>query len=68
MDKYIINGGLPLNGTILAAGSKNVALKVMIASVLSRDQISLENIPNLSDLMVLEKIMQQFGSKIHRQG
>lgn len=67
MSKYVIYGGKPLFGNVLAAGSKNVALKVIIASLLSKEQIILKNIPNLSDLHVLEEIMGLFGTDISRK-
>jgi len=64
MGKFLIYGGKPLFGNVNAAGSKNVALKVIIASLLSREQIVLKNIPNLSDLHVLEEIIRLFGTNI----
>lgn len=66
MGKYVIYGGKPLFGNVLAAGSKNVALKVIIASLLSKEQVTLKNIPSLSDLHVLEEIMSLFGTDISR--
>lgn len=66
MEEYEIIGGVPLRGKILVAGSKNVALKVIIASLLTREKIVLRNIPDLSDLRVLYELIASFGAKLKR--
>ena len=50
MDLIIIEGGKKLNGTIDIAGSKNASLPMMIASLLTKQTVELNNIPNLSKL------------------
>lgn len=67
MDKYEIKGGFSLRGALRVSGSKNVALKVIIASLLTRDKIILQNIPNLSDLRILYELITSFGAKVTRQ-
>ena len=47
MQKIIINGGRPLNGSIDISGSKNASLPIMAACILTNDQLELSNIPCL---------------------
>ena len=59
-----IKGGELLQGNIKISGAKNSALVLMAASILSRDQINLFNVPRISDVLVLSKILTAMGVKI----
>ncbi len=61
MDKIKIAGGGPLNGVIPISGAKNAALPLMIASLLTRDTLTLANMPLLADVMQLERILGNHG-------
>jgi UDP-N-acetylglucosamine 1-carboxyvinyltransferase len=61
MDKIRITGGRPLNGRIAISGAKNAALPLMIASLLTEDTLVLENVPNLSDVRMLKRILGNHG-------
>jgi UDP-N-acetylglucosamine 1-carboxyvinyltransferase len=61
MDKLIITGGLPLNGSIRISGAKNAALPLMCASILSFESLHLSNIPNLADIKTLLKVLAELG-------
>lgn len=61
MEKFVIKGGRKLHGTIAVSGSKNVALKVLIASLLTTDEVVIENMPNISDIEVLLEILKDLG-------
>ena len=50
MDRIRIRGGNALNGTIPISGAKNAALPLMIASLLTDDTLTLENVPHLADV------------------
>ena len=50
MDRIRIVGGNPLSGTIPISGAKNAALPLMIASLLTDDTLTLENVPHLADV------------------
>ena len=64
-DNYLeIEGGEFLKGNIKISGAKNSALVLMAASILSRDQINLFNVPRISDVLVLSKILTAMGVKI----
>jgi UDP-N-acetylglucosamine 1-carboxyvinyltransferase len=50
MDKFVIRGGNPLVGTIRVSGAKNSALPCMAAAILTEDEVTLENIPQVRDI------------------
>ncbi|MGJ0425761.1 UDP-N-acetylglucosamine 1-carboxyvinyltransferase [Methylocystis sp.] len=61
MDKIKIVGGTRLNGVIPISGAKNAALPLMIASLLTRETVTLANMPLLADVMLLERILGNHG-------
>lgn len=61
MDTFIINGGNPLSGNIAAGGAKNVALKILIASLLTDEEIILHNVPHLKDVFSLIDVLKSLG-------
>jgi len=61
MDKIIIRGNGALNGTIPISGAKNAALPLMIASLLSKEPLVLENLPRLADVEALKNILSNHG-------
>lgn len=61
MDRIRIVGGTKLNGTIPIAGAKNAALPLMIASLLTPETLVLENVPRLSDVRMLKRILGNHG-------
>ena len=50
MEKYIVNGGNPLYGDVEISGMKNAALPILIASILTREKCTIENLPKISDV------------------
>ena len=61
MDRIRIVGGHKLVGTIPISGAKNAALPLMIASLLTRDTLTLKNVPNLADVNLLARILRNHG-------
>ncbi|WP_424360080.1 UDP-N-acetylglucosamine 1-carboxyvinyltransferase [Methylocystis parvus] len=61
MDRIKIVGGGPLNGVIPISGAKNAALPLMIASLLTKETLTLENMPLLADVTQLERILGNHG-------
>jgi UDP-N-acetylglucosamine 1-carboxyvinyltransferase len=61
MDRIRITGGNRLNGAIPISGAKNAALPLMIASLLTDDTLTLENVPRLSDVSNLSRILSNHG-------
>ncbi len=66
MEKIIINGGLPLNGTIEVGGSKNAALPIIFATLLVNDRCVIENVPDVSDVSLAFEILSSMGCRIKR--
>jgi UDP-N-acetylglucosamine 1-carboxyvinyltransferase len=62
MDKIRIVGGNPLNGIIPISGAKNAALPLMIASLLTDETLTLENVPRLADVRQLTNILVNHGA------
>ncbi len=61
MDRIRIIGGQPLEGSIPISGAKNAALPLMIASILTRETLTLHNVPRLSDVRLLMRILGNHG-------
>ena len=65
MQKIIINGGCPLNGSIHISGSKNAALPIMAACILTDEELELSNIPSLDDVRTMSKVLSSLGVKVN---
>jgi len=61
LDRIRIIGGQKLNGVISISGAKNAALPLMIASLLTKETLSLENVPDLADVGMLLRILGHHG-------
>src|ERR1700750_2567570 len=68
MDRIRIVGGNRLNGTIPISGAKNAALPLMIASLLTTETLTLENVPRLADVALLKRILGNHGVDCMVQG
>ncbi len=60
-DAYIVRGGNPLKGEVQLSGAKNVALKVIIASLLFKSEVYLSNIPKIKDIEELLLLIKNLG-------
>lgn len=58
MDKFVIEGGHPLEGTVRASGSKNAVLPVMAACLLTGDELRIGNAPRLSDVQTMLSVLR----------
>ena len=67
MDKLIINGPSKLNGNVSISGAKNAALPILTSSLLSSQNIELENIPELQDIKTTIKLLEEFGVRISQK-
>jgi UDP-N-acetylglucosamine 1-carboxyvinyltransferase len=61
LDKLVIEGGLPLSGTIRIHGAKNAALPIMAASLLANGKVTIRNVPKLLDIDVMLRILRDLG-------
>jgi UDP-N-acetylglucosamine 1-carboxyvinyltransferase len=68
MDRIRITGGEKLNGTIPISGAKNATLPLMIASLLTRETLTLKNVPNLADVNMLARILRNHGADLAVDG
>lgn len=64
MEKLVVKGGKKLKGAISVSGSKNVALKVLVAACLTEDKVVIKNIPLISDFMVMVAIIKELGGEV----
>jgi UDP-N-acetylglucosamine 1-carboxyvinyltransferase len=67
MFKYIIEGGMPLRGTVEVSGAKNAAIKEITASLLTAEPLVLENVPEISDVAVDLEIVGSLGVEIEKE-
>ena len=68
MDMMVIRGGKPLHGTVQAGGSKNAALPMMAAALLSDGPVRLRNVPDLMDIRTMAKLLRVLGMEVVRDG
>ena len=68
MEKFIINGGVPLAGTIVPAGNKNGALPILAACLLTEEEVLLENVPRISDVETMMELIEMLGARIEWRG
>ncbi len=61
MEKMIIHGGAPLRGTVTLSGSKNAALPIMMAALLTSEPLLLSNVPRLRDVKTAMDLLSQLG-------
>lgn len=64
MDKVLITGGRKLKGEIEISGAKNSALPIMAAALLSEEESTLENIPDLRDIHTMVKLLRTLGARV----
>ena len=64
MDKFVIRGGNPLIGTIRVSGAKNSALPCMAAAILTEDEVTLENIPQVRDIETERRLLVSMGAEV----
>ncbi|MGC9940344.1 MAG: UDP-N-acetylglucosamine 1-carboxyvinyltransferase [Verrucomicrobiota bacterium] len=62
MDSFLIKGGVPLHGTVEISGSKNAALPIMAATLLTDEPCVIRHVPDLSDTRFMVKILESLGA------
>jgi UDP-N-acetylglucosamine 1-carboxyvinyltransferase len=68
MEKFVIEGGVPLSGTIVPAGNKNGALPILAACLLTGDEVILRNIPRISDVETMTLLLETLGAQVEWRG
>ena len=67
MDKLLIEGGVPLAGEAAVSGAKNAALPLLCAALLTREPLTLTNVPRLNDVGTMLGLLEQMGVKVSRE-
>ncbi len=64
MEKFVVKGGIPLTGEVEISGAKNAAVAIIPAAILAEGPCVIENIPEISDVSVLFKILCEIGAEV----
>ncbi len=64
MEKFIIKGGISLQGSVKVSGSKNVALKALVAACLTDEKVIIHNVPHISDFAIMAEIVEELGGSV----
>ena len=68
MEKFVIEGGAPLSGTIVPAGNKNGALPILAACLLTEDEVILRNVPRIRDVEAMALMLEALGAQVQWLG
>jgi UDP-N-acetylglucosamine 1-carboxyvinyltransferase len=68
MEKFVIDGGAPLSGTVIPAGNKNGALPILAASVLTTDEVVVRNVPRIRDVEAMLRVLRGIGVSVEWRG
>jgi UDP-N-acetylglucosamine 1-carboxyvinyltransferase len=66
MDKFVIQGGVPLSGTVVPSGNKNAALPILAATLLTDQPVTLHNLPNIGDVRTMLTLLEDLGATVER--
>ncbi|MEA2313615.1 MAG: UDP-N-acetylglucosamine 1-carboxyvinyltransferase [Solirubrobacteraceae bacterium] len=68
MEKFLIEGGVPLSGTMVPAGNKNGALPILASSVLTSEEVLVRNVPRIRDVEAMIAILSEIGVEVSWRG
>ena len=66
MNRYIMKGGNPLVGEVQISGAKNAALGILAASIMTDENVVIENLPDVRDINVMLEAIQEIGANVER--
>ena len=64
MEKLMIAGGYPLKGTVRISGAKNSAVALIPATILADSPVTIEGLPDISDVQILKGLLEEVGGKV----
>ncbi|MEP7137306.1 MAG: UDP-N-acetylglucosamine 1-carboxyvinyltransferase [Chloroflexota bacterium] len=64
MEKFVIEGGVPLHGEVIPGGNKNAALPLIAACLLTDEPIILRNLPQIKDVVVMRQLIESLGAQV----
>jgi UDP-N-acetylglucosamine 1-carboxyvinyltransferase len=65
MEKFVIQGGAPLSGTIVPAGNKNAALPLLACALLTEEEVVLRNVPRIRDTQAMIDLLADLGTEVN---
>jgi UDP-N-acetylglucosamine 1-carboxyvinyltransferase len=68
MDQLIVTGGKQLRGTVTPSGNKNAAQPTLIATLLTDEDVTLRNVPDIMDIRTIVEILEEIGVRVTRRG
>jgi UDP-N-acetylglucosamine 1-carboxyvinyltransferase len=68
LEKFVIEGGVPLSGTITPSGNKNGALPILAACLLTDDEVILRNVPRIADVEAMVTLLETLGARVQWLG
>src|SRR5215510_4901792 len=68
MDKFVITGGIPLQGELPTSGSKNAALPALAAGLLTDEPVVLHRVPRVRDIRTMERLLADIGTALEVEG
>ena len=66
MERYVIKGGTPLGGEVEVGGAKNAALGLLAAAIMTDEDVTIENLPDVSDINQLIDAISNIGATVTR--
>ena len=66
MARFVIEGGVPLHGTVVPSGNKNAALPMLAAALLTDRPVTLHNLPNIGDVQTMIDLIEDLGAGVQR--
>ena len=66
MEKFLIEGGVPLYGEVTPAGNKNAALPLLAACLLTEEPVVLHNVPQIKDVSVMRHLLDSLGAHVEQ--
>lgn len=68
MEKFIVQGGIPLKGEVVPGGNKNAALPLLAASLLTDEPVVLHNVPQIRDVYDMRRLIESLGAEVTEVG
>jgi len=68
MEKFVIEGGVPLSGTVTPAGNKNAALPILAACLLTSEEVVVTNVPRIADVEAMVALLERLGVSTEWRG
>jgi UDP-N-acetylglucosamine 1-carboxyvinyltransferase len=66
MEKFVIEGGHSLRGTVVPSGNKNAAFPLISAALLTDQPVTLHNLPNIGDVRTMLALVEDLGAEVTR--